>query len=374
MEPRPPKTTRPVTGAPPPVFTPPPVPTAERLASRPAWLDEQPPTVRDERGTIDPAASPAGGPSPARAAWYDPSGDAAPGMEQLAAPRYPLSPVVSPRGERRNRFLGPALAALLLVLVVGGAAFAVSKARDGSDKRGAAAAQTARAAALAATPVPTVTATAIPSATATTGTGAAAGAAPAATATAIPTQGQTPADQATPTKRTAPRTPTVRASAQHAADLLPDVSLLPQGFVQTADDKYTKDQVAAQLGQNGAALLDQWKWRENAYRYFDIPASANPDPNGASSVTVSVHRFGSKTGATAALSGLADIVAAAGYQDVSVEQIGDQARALKSETADGHYYVLYVRTGTFVIRFGGFSASGDASEAVIALAKKIVNG
>jgi hypothetical protein len=358
------------------VFTPPPVPTAERLAARPAWLDDQSPAApsppRDERGAIDPAAAPAMGPSQARAVWYDPAGEAAPGMEQLAAPRSPLSPVVSPRGERRSRFLGPLLAALLLVLVVGGVAFAVEKARDGNNQRTAAdATHTAQAAALASTPVATTTTAAQVVETPTIRPENAA-AAPKATDTVESTQTPAPAAVASPTK-SAP-TATAKTGAVRAADLLPDVSVLPAGFAQTADDKYTKDQMIAQLGENGAQLVDQWKWRENAYRYFEIPASANPDPKGASSVTVSVHRFASKSGATAALKGLADILAGSGYQEVSVAKIGDQARALKSETADGNLYVLYVRTGNFVIRLGGYSVSGDSSNVVIALAKKIVNG
>jgi hypothetical protein len=376
MEPRPPKTTRPVTGAGQPVFTPPPVPTSERLASRPAWLDGQPPVApsptRDERGAIDPAASPTIGQSQARAVWYDPSGEAAPGMEQAAMPRSPLSPVVSPRGERRSRFLGPVLAGLLLVLVVGGVAFAVDKARDGNDQRGAAnATRTAEAAALAATPV--ATATAKPAATVTT-EAAGAAAAPKATDTAEPTPELTPTDEATPTARAATRTPTAKSSPLRAPDLLPDASDLPKGFVQTADDHYSKDEMISQLGANGAQLVDEWKWRENAYRYFDIPASADPDPKEASSITVSVHRFATKSGAAAALNGLADIVAGIGYDEVDVAKIGDGARALKTTDADGNLYVLYVRIGNFVIRFGGFSVSGDPSDVVIALAKKIASG
>ncbi|HEY7032642.1 MAG TPA: hypothetical protein VH482_14970 [Thermomicrobiales bacterium] len=373
MEPRPPKTTRPVTSPAQPVFTPPPVPTSERLAARSARLDDQPPTApsppRDEHGAIDPAAAPTIGSSEARTVWYDPSAEAAPGTEQPAAPRSPLSPVVSPRGERRSRFLGPLLAALLLVLVVGGAAFAVDKARDGNDERNAAdATHTAQAAALAATPAATVTTAAQVVSTPT------ATAALRATDTTAPTQAQAPAEAATPTKRTATRTATVKTSGLRAPDFLPEASDLPDGFEQTANDKYTKDEMIAQLGENGADLVDQWKWRENAYRYFEIPASADPDPKAASQVTVSVHRFANKSGATAALKGLVDIVVAGGYQEVDVEKIGDQARALTLENGDGHTYVLYVRTGNFVIRLGGFSVSGDASDVVIALAKKIVNG
>src|SRR5690349_2687895 len=111
MEPRPPKTSRPATGGPPPVFSPPPVPTSERLAARPSWLDEQPPATtgqpRDDRGALDIGSTPSIAPSQARAVWFDPAGEQALGMDQPPSPRSPLSPVVAPRGERRARFLGP---------------------------------------------------------------------------------------------------------------------------------------------------------------------------------------------------------------------------------------------------------------------------
>jgi hypothetical protein len=382
MEPRPPKTTRPVTGAPAPVFSPPPVPTSERLAARPAWLDEQPPAAtgqaRDERGALDVGPSPTIPPSQARAVWFDPAGEPAPGMDQPASPRSPLSPVVAPRGERRARFLGPILAALLLVLVVGGAAFAVDKARDGDDNRDAAdATATARTLALASSPVATATTPAEKTEVAETPT-TEEQEPPPPTATAEPTQAQAAgaaaAEEASPTPRAASTEPT-RSTSLRAPDFLPDLNDLPDGFEQTADDKYSKAEMIEQLGDNGADLVEEWEWRENAYRWFAIPETAEPDPESTSAVTVSVHRFRARAGATDAIDGLAEIVlAAGGYEEVDVEKIGDEARALLSETAEGNTYVLYVRTANFVIRFGGFSVAGDPSETVIDLAKNLVEG
>ncbi len=380
MEPRPPKTTRPVTGNPSPVFSPPPVPTAERLAARPAWLDEQPPAatghVRDDRGALDVDPSPAIPPSQARAVWFDPAGEQAPGMDQPPSPRSPLSPVVAPRGERRGRFLGPILAALLLVLVVGGAAFAVDKARDGDDNRDAAdATATARAIALAASPIATATIHAEVTEVAETPT-TEVQEPPPPTATTEPTQAQAPvsAGAASPTRRAATAEPT-RSTSLRAPDFLPELNDLPAGFEQTADDKYSKDEMIGQLGDNGADLVTEWEWRENAYRWFEIPEASGPDPEGTSALTVSVHRFKAKAGATDAIDGLAEIVlAAGGYEEVDVAKIGDEARALLNETTEGNTYVLYVRTANFVIRFGGFSAEGDPSPAVIDLAKNLVEG
>jgi hypothetical protein len=266
------------------------------------------------------------------------------------------------------------LAALLLVLVVGGAAFAVDKARDGNEQRDAA--DATRAAQLAALDSsPATTATTEPESTPTTESDDAA-VAPESTATPKPTRepATEPADKATPTKRAATKEPTPRPSSLRAPDFLPDLNDVPDGFVVTGDGRLSKDDVITSIGENGADLLVEWEWRENAFRYFEIPQDAEPDPKSASSLTVSVHRFKSRDGATDALSGLAEIVAATGYEEVRVDKIGDQTEALKSETADGNLFVLYVRSANFVIRLGGFSVSGDASEAVIDLAKTIVEG
>jgi len=343
-------------------------------------MDEPAPVApgpgRDERGALEVEPSPTIPPSQARAVWYDPTGEQAPGMDQ-PPPRSPLSPVVAPRGERRARFLGPLLAALLLVLVVGGAAFAVDKARDGNDNRDAAdATGTARTLAIASSPVATATTPAESTEAVKTPTKAAP-TAPQATATPKPTQepAKSAAVVASPTKPAGTKGPTPRPSSLRAPDFLPAVSDLPEGFEQTADDKYSKDEMIAQLGDNGTDLVAEWEWRENAYRYFVIPESASPDPKSTSSLTVSVHRFRTRDGATAALTGLADIVLAGGeYQEVDVEKIADQSRALTSETTDGNTYVLYIRIANFVIRFGGYSATGDPSQTVIDLAKKIAEG
>jgi hypothetical protein len=268
------------------------------------------------------------------------------------------------------------LAALLLVLVVGGAAFAVDKARDGNEQRDAAdATRAAQLAVLDSSPAATATTEAESAVSPTTESDDGA-VAPEATATPKPTRepATESADKATPTKRTATKEPTPRPSSLRAPDFLPDLNDVPDGFVVTGDGRLSKDEVIGSIGENGADLLVEWEWRENAFRYFEIPQDAAPDPESASSLTVSVHRFRNRDGATDALSGLAEIVAAADYEEVKIDKIGDQTEALKSETADGNYFVVYVRSANFVIRLGGYSASGDASEAVIDLAKTIVEG
>ncbi|HKG24081.1 MAG TPA: hypothetical protein VKB09_00450, partial [Thermomicrobiales bacterium] len=172
---------------------------------------------------------------------------------------------------------------------------------------------------------------------------------------------------------TSPRSePTPRPSSLRAPDFLPDPADLPDGFEVAAEGKLTKDEMIALIGENGTELLAEWEWRENAYRYFAIPEALAPDPLGTSNLTVSVHRFRTRNGATAALAALVSLTAASGYETVDIDQIGDQAAALLSQTADGNTFILYVRIENLVIRLGGFSAAGDPAADVTSVANTIV--
>jgi hypothetical protein len=404
MEPRPPKSTRPAPGLPSPVASPPPVPTAERLAARPAWIDAGSAggasnsqshfgVGRDEQGPIDPALASAITPSQVRGApWNDPTDDPALGLDQgvVGGLRSPLSPVVSPRGERRSRFIGPILAALLLVLVVGGAAFAVDKARDGNDSRSAAdATSTARSVAGVASPPATETTAAgddvAPTPTGETGETAGntsavsnepddgeAGASPTEAAATNAEEGNASDAEPTATKRAATKEPTARSSGGtvRAADVLPSVNDLPDGFEMTREGELKKADVVAALGEGSEALLTEWKWRENAFREFTIEGA---DPETTFFLSVSVHRTGGREGAEKLLDSLADVLASIpGYEEADVEKIGDQTRALTNTSEGANLYALYVRQGSLVFRLGGSSATGDPSDDVIALAKQLV--
>jgi hypothetical protein len=280
-------------------------------------------------------------------------------------PRSPLSPVVSPRGERRGRFLGPILAALLLVLVVGGAAFAIDRARGDDDEGGADATRTAQTLAAAdATPESTATT----AATSTPTTADNAGAAPSDTQptnTAKPTE-ETAAEE--PSATSQPPTPTPEAQSSgtlRAADYLPTLGDLPEGFRETGEGRLRKAEVAVQLGseEEGMELLDEWTWRENASLEFSNSGAAADE---TFFLSVGVHRFGRSAGASDGLNGLAEVldsIADPNYEEVDIDEIGDEARAFAAETADANLYVLYVRSGNIVYRIGGSSLSGGATAA-----------
>lgn len=362
-------------------MTPPPVPTSERIAERPAWMDETPlPADRYSYGPAEQTNANAFGKEAPRTAWFDPANPnalIAPGAEQGA--RSPLSTVVTPRGERRGRFLGPLLVALVLVILIGGGAFAFDKARDNKDNRDNA--DATRSAQLAAPSTPD-DATNTPAVTATTG--AEETAAP--TATTAPTEanvaaGSAPDNSTTAESPPADAEPTERpteesnssGSTLRAADYLPTLGDLPSGFQQTAEGRLRKADVAAQLGPDGETTLEEWTWRENASLEF---TSNDAAPDETFFLSAGVHRFGRSAGASDGLNGLADVldsIADPNYKEVDVDKIGDEARAFAAETPDSNIYILYVRNGNIVYRVGGSSLSGDPAADVIALAETLID-
>jgi hypothetical protein len=283
-----------------------------------------------------------------------------------------LTPVVAPRGERGGRYLGPILAALLLAVIIAGVAFAISRARD--EDRPSAASDGTRAAGLASgSPTPAGTVTGSPAGNqsaavlATTPAGAIVASPPAneRAASEEPTATRVPRQTSTPTASSG------GSSLVRAKDVLPSVRQLPEGFVVSEEGAYSKSDIASQLGENGEELLREWKWRENAYRSFLVPDDVAPDPDTTTFLIVSVHRFGGSAGARDALDFLANVLAASGYQEADAPRIGDQQRAL-TQSGDANIYVLYVRSGYYVIRIGGSSPAGDPSADVNALAEAIV--
>ncbi len=298
--------------------------------------------------------------------WYGQPGTYAPDPNEYRQ-TSPLTPI-KPRHERGNKLVRYLLAALLLIAVIGGGAYGVTRFLNRED--------TPQNPPLAV--VADATETPAPATTQETTTDQSAPAAttvpPTATVAAEPTQPPaapaTSADSDVQAAATAPATDV--ATTEGAEALLPPVTALDGDWTITDEGDRTKAQVAEAIGPNGDELLTSWRWRENFYRDLtrDDPASY---PDETTYINVSVHRFANADGASEALTALSDIVInVQGLQEIETPIIGDQARGLSGPGEGVNLYVLYVQDGKYLIRLGGSSATGDPADTVNGLAEEIV--
>ena len=282
---------------------------------------------------------------------------------------------IKPRNERSNKLLRYLLAALLLIGVIGGGAYAITRflGDDGSPEN---------------PPVAAVTDGSVTPTTAPTQASDGGTAAPTATTVPeiAPTEAppsaadatETPADEnvntaADSSAPTAPAGDTEAVAASESAEaFLPAASDLTGDWSVTDEGERTKAEVAAAIGADGDELLTSWRWREKFYRDLNRNDAADA-PDDASFINVSVHRFANTDGAAESLTALSDIVVSAqGLQDVETPAIGDEARGLAGPGDGVNLYVLYVQDGKYLIRIGGSSATGDPTATVNALAEEIV--
>jgi hypothetical protein len=284
---------------------------------------------------------------------------------------------IKPRGERGNRWLRYLFAALLLAVVVGGSAFAVTRLFGDDDKDPETPAQTTQQETpesdLAATdPTATEEGDAEP-------TQPADDAEP--TATEEPSEEENAApteesDQAEPTEETAAAAADTgegedAPSERDALSYLPEVSDLDGSWVVSAEGNRTKEEVAAALGEGGDEALTGFRWRENPFRDFNREGQAADDETFF--VSVSVHRFGNEEGAAEALAYFSDVLAAGGvYQPSAEVPVGDASVALAGSQDGANLYALYVQDGNYLIRLGGSSLVGDPAPFVDDVAQFIV--
>jgi hypothetical protein len=304
--------------------------------------------------------------------WYGQPGTYAPDPDYRQT--GPMTPI-KPRNERGNKLLRYLLAALLLIGVIGGGAYAITRFLDDYEPNE----NPTVVAATDGTVTPTLAPTqatddgGAPAPTATT-------AAETAPTTAPPPSGATEAPTeenvdpaAAGAESTAPAGDSEDISASESAEaFLPEPAVLVGDWAITDEGERTKAEVADAVGPDGDALLTSWRWRENFYRDLNRNDAADA-PDDASFINVSVHRFANAEGASEALTALSDIVVSAqGLQDVETPAIGELARGLAGPGDGVNLYVLYVQDGKYLIRLGGSSATGDPAPTVNALAEEIV--
>jgi len=301
--------------------------------------------------------------------WYGQPGTYAPDPNEYRQ-TSPLTPI-KPRHERGNKLLRYLVAAVLLIAIIGGSAYGITRylQRDDnpSDAPVVALDDTSPTATVAPTQEPTGNQ---PAPTATTAPE------PTATVAADPTQPSAGEPvQSASNGQEPPATAASEATTTSGTEaLLPAASAVEGDWTITDEGKRTKDEVAAAIGPNGDELLTSWRWRDNFYRDLTrVDPASHPDET--TYINISIHRFASAEGAAESLTALSDIVVEAqGLQEVETPVIGDLARGLAGPGDGVNLYVLYVQDGKYLIRLGGSSATGDPAATINALAEKIVSG
>jgi hypothetical protein len=315
-------------------------------------------------GAFDASGAP---PAPPPAIGYDP--DYSPGQ--------PLTPLRGPRGAN---IVGPLLAVAALAIIVAAVAFIVSQFRDGGDDNGA-----QPTAVVAVNVSPTSDDDQSADGTADDETTAAA-----ADASGDPTQ-ESGGDNSDAGPTNTPRVnrstesdedlnppsdedeadsdDTAPADRTRARQWLPTTSDIGDGFNQSENGTRTQEEVVASFPEdsNAAEKLIEFGWKENVFRNFQVDGGAATDTTG---MTVSVHRFETEAGAKDALPFFAEGSGLATVEDAT--ELGEESITLQGALTGGNAYVIYIRQNEFVLRIGGFSASGDPAELTTAVAEQML--
>lgn len=196
------------------------------------------------------------------------------------------------------------------------------------------------------------------------------------TVTATPSATPRPAPSPTPSPSPSPSVPLLT--------LLPAVDELPGDLELLREDAdLTAGEVASEYGDAGQqlALLDEWEYRWGATR-----EAALPNPGLAEYLSEllgfqsTVLEFADDDGAAQALAYQFDTAQSRLEFDVapaSIEQIGDEARALKGTTEmDGtevRIAVVFVREDARVWRFVAISGNYDAFDDAVRVARETVD-
>ncbi|MEZ4500569.1 MAG: hypothetical protein R2839_10950 [Thermomicrobiales bacterium] len=321
------------------------------------------PRSADIYGAGSPSGTQGGGP------WYGPYGSLGPEPSEYRATKPPMP--IKPRGERGNKWLRYLLGILILVLAVGGSAFAITWFLDDDDDQNSGQPGSVQAQV---TPTATVT-SAAPAATQTPETLAE----PTATSATIaePTATSGAAPEPSPTSEPAsqqvapPAESDTGGSEAVAADFLPDVSDLGGDWIVQAEGERSQAEVGEALGEGGEDTLVQLGWQANLFRDFNREVADDE----TFFISISVHQFATSEGASEALAYFSQVLASTGlYQDAAEVTIGDASVAMEGTQSGANLYALYVLDGNILVRFGGSSLMGDPAPYVNTVAAQIIDG
>jgi len=168
-------------------------------------------------------------------------------------------------------------------------------------------------------------------------------------------------------------------SAEQLTELLPPAEQVPDALTSVTDGSRTQEEVVDALGGGRPAEtgLEEWGWTGNVERQFLADAETS-DPAGTTVLTVSIHGFASPEAAAEALPFFSDILvdslAYTEVEDPALAGLGDAARLLTLTDDAGTNVALYVQDGSVMYRLGGYSATGDPTADVIAVATNMLAG
>ena len=162
------------------------------------------------------------------------------------------------------------------------------------------------------------------------------------------------------------------ASARSVNELLPTPPDLPIGFVVSEEGYRDGSEIASaflrpvEAGRVPAAC----GFQENVYRYFSRDDAYSPYPGAATSIEVSLHLFGSASGAADALPYYADGLAEAiGIRVAGFYDVGNGAFVLIGSGPNGGIEsTVYMLTGNVLARISSVASDGDPTADALAVA------
>ena len=162
------------------------------------------------------------------------------------------------------------------------------------------------------------------------------------------------------------------------AALLPEADEMPVPLQVVEEGSRTEEEIAFTFEEpsEAADLLDEWGWRDHAYRNYAAPDGEVTGRNAVSRAEVSLHEFESDGSASEALRYYALTRAEAlDIEPAIAPLIGDAARVIKGElpTGEGVETTVYVRLGNLLARISLVSPNGDPSNSALEVAKLVVS-
>ena len=161
------------------------------------------------------------------------------------------------------------------------------------------------------------------------------------------------------------------------AALLPDADEMPVPLEVIEEGSRTEEEIAQTFEEPAEAAenLDEWGWRDHAYRNYAAPDGEVTGQNGVSRAEVSLHEFESDASASEALRYYALTRAEAlDIEPAIAPLIGDGARVIKGDlpTGEGIETTVYVRLDNLLARISLVSPDGDPSNSALEVAQLVV--